>query len=85
LKKIDIDTKLKNYLKIKGIINNLFRPQKVLKDTRIKLPALVYGSENWNIKARDARRRIRAADMKYMKQQNAFGQIIKHTQRMQKI
>jgi hypothetical protein len=40
--------------------------------TRIKLynalavPALLYGSENWTIKARDARR-ITAAEMKYMR------------------
>jgi hypothetical protein len=67
---VDIDNKSNNYLKITGIINNVFRPQKTLKKTRIKLhntlflPALVYGSENWTIKARDARR-IRATEMKY--------------------
>ena len=60
-----------NYLKITGILNNIFRPQKTLKKTRIKLyntlplPVLLYGSETWTIKARDARR-ITAADMKYM-------------------
>ena len=32
-KEVDIDNKLKNYLKI----NNIFRPQKTLKTTRIKL------------------------------------------------
>jgi len=48
------------------------RPQKTLKKTRIKLyntldsPALLYGSEIWNITARDARR-ITAAEMKYMR------------------
>jgi hypothetical protein len=57
--------KLNNYLKITGIINNVFRPKK----TRIKLynmlalPTLLYGSENWTIKSRDARR-ITAAEMK---------------------
>jgi hypothetical protein len=57
-------------LKITGIINNVFRPLKTLKKTRIKLhntltlPGLLYGSENWTIKARDARR-ITAAEMKY--------------------
>jgi hypothetical protein len=56
-------------LKITGIINNMFRQQKTLKKTRIKLystlalPAFVYGSENWTIKARYARR-ITAAEMK---------------------
>jgi hypothetical protein len=59
-------------LKITDIINNVFRPQKTLKKTRIKLyntlavPVLLYGSETWTIKARDARR-ITAAEMKYMR------------------
>jgi len=51
----------------------VFRPQKkTLKKTRIKLyntlalPILLYGSETWTIKARDARR-ITAAEMKYMR------------------
>jgi hypothetical protein len=54
-------------LKITGILNNVFRPQKPLKKTRIKLhntlalPVLLYGSETWTIKASDARR-ITAAD-----------------------
>ena len=67
---MDIDNKLHNYFKITGIINNVFRPQKTLKKTRIKqyntltLPVLLYGSETWTIKARDARR-ITAAEMKY--------------------
>ena len=30
-KELDIDTKLHNYLKITGIINNVFRPQKPLR------------------------------------------------------
>ena len=54
------------------IINNVLRPQKTLKKTRIKLyntlalPVLLYGSETWTIKASDARR-ITAAEMKYMR------------------
>ena len=32
----------------------------------LALPVLLYGSETWNIKARDARR-ITAAEMKYMR------------------
>ena len=49
-------------MKITGIINNVFRPQKILKKTRIKLyntlalPVLLYGRETWSIKARDARK-----------------------------
>ena len=71
-KELDIDNKLHNYLKIIGIINNVFTPQKTLKKTRIKLyntlalPVLLYGSETWTIKAKDARR-ITAAEMKYMR------------------
>jgi hypothetical protein len=59
-------------LKITGILNNVFRPQKTLKKTRIKLyntlalPILLYGSETWTIKARDTRR-ITTAEMKYMR------------------
>jgi hypothetical protein len=72
-KKLDIDNKLHTYLKITGILNNVFRRQKkTLKKTRIKLyntlalPVLLYGSKTWTIKARDARR-ITAAEMKYMR------------------
>ena len=71
MKKLDIDNRLRNYLKITGILNNVFRPQKTLKKTRIKLyhtlalPVLLYGSETSTIKARDARR-ITAAEMKYI-------------------
>jgi len=71
-KELDIDNKLHNYLKITGILNNFFRPQKTLKKTRIKLyntlalPVLLYGSETWTIKARDTRR-ITAAEMKYIR------------------
>jgi len=69
---LDIDSKLNNFLKITGILNNVFRPQKTLKKTTIKLynalalPVLLYGSETGTIKARDARR-ITAAEMKYMR------------------
>jgi hypothetical protein len=50
--KMDIDNKLNNCLKITGIINNVFRPKKILKKTRIKLynrlalPTLLYDREN---------------------------------------
>jgi len=69
---LDIDNKLNNFLKITVIFNNVFRPQKTLKKTRIKLyntlalPVLLYGSKTWTIKASDARR-ITAAEMKYMR------------------
>jgi hypothetical protein len=69
--KVDIDNKLNDYLKIIGFINNMFRPQKTVKKTRIKqyntisLPGLLHRSEKWTIKARDARI-ITAAEMKYI-------------------
>jgi len=50
----------------------VFRPQKALKKTTIKLyntlalPVLLYGNETWTIKASDARR-ITATEMKYMR------------------
>jgi hypothetical protein len=50
----------------------VFRPQRTLKKTRIKLyntlafPVLLYGSETWSLKASDARR-ITAAEMKHMR------------------
>ena len=68
---LDIDNKLNNFLKITGILNNVFRPQKTLKKTRIKLyntlaiRVLLYGSETWTIKASDTRW-ITVAEMKYM-------------------
>ena len=67
-KEVDIDNILNKYLKITGIIINMFKTQK----TRIKLyntlalPGLPYGSENWTIKARDARR-VTEAEMKCMR------------------
>jgi hypothetical protein len=71
-KEMDIDSKMNNYLKTTGIINNMFIPQKTLKKTRLKLystlvlTGLLYGSQNWAIKARDTRR-ITVAEMKYMR------------------
>ena len=92
--KVDIGNKLSNYLKITCIINNMFRAQKALKKTRIKLynavalPALLYGSENWTIKGRDGRR-ITTAEMIYWKKKekkklDILGQIIKQTLRLRR-
>jgi len=52
-----------DYLKITGILNNVFRPQKTLKKTRIKLyntlaiPVLLYGSETWTSNPLKTKRR----------------------------
>jgi hypothetical protein len=85
-KELDIDNKLSNYLKITDFINNVFRPQKTLKNTRIKLynslpcPALLNGSEDRTTKARHARR-ITETEMKYTRKtaEGILGQIIKQT------
>jgi hypothetical protein len=76
-KESDIDNKLCNYLKITGILNNVFRPQKTPKKTTVKLyntlavRVLLYGSETGTVKARDARR-ITAAEMKYMRRTEGY-------------
>jgi hypothetical protein len=58
-------------MKITGIVNTVFRPKKSIKKAIINqnkiLPTLLYGSENWTIKAIDARRTAAAADMKNMR------------------
>ena len=66
-----------NYWKVTGILNNVFRPQKTPKKTRIKLynalalPVLLYDSESLTFKARDARR-ITAAGIKYMRKTTGY-------------
>jgi hypothetical protein len=71
-KEVDVDNTLNKYITVTCITNSMFKPQKTLKKTGIKLcntmalPALTYGSEKWTTKARDARR-ITAAEMKYMR------------------
>jgi hypothetical protein len=79
---VDNDNKLNNYLKITSTINSMFRPQKTLKKTRVKLyntfglPASLYGSENLTIQAREARR-ITATEMKYRRKTAEYICIIK--------
>jgi len=76
-KEVDVDNKFNNYFKITGIINNMFGPQRTLKKTIIKLhstvalPALIYGSENWTIEGRDAKR-ITAAEMKCVRKRVGY-------------
>jgi len=85
---VDIDSKLYKWIKMTGIINNIFRPQKTLKKPRMKLhstltlPVLLYSSENWTIKARDARR-ITAAGMKYMRTTAGYTWTDHETDRLQ--
>jgi hypothetical protein len=62
-----IHSKVSKFLEITGIINNIFKPNKVRKSTKIKLfstlalPMLLYGGESWTIKAKDK------AEMKFMR------------------
>jgi hypothetical protein len=54
-----MDSKMSTFLKVTGIINNIFKPNKVRKNTRIKLystlalPVILYGSDSWTIEAKD--------------------------------
>ena len=60
-------------MKITGITNDMFRPQKTLKKTRIKLysalvlPAGLHGCENWTIRATDTRRKTAGYAWAYYK------------------
>jgi hypothetical protein len=64
-----MNTKLSKYLKITGTVYIMFKTRKTLKTKLIKLyniislSAVLYGSEIWTIKSRDARR-ITAAEVK---------------------
>jgi hypothetical protein len=70
-KEKDTDNKITKFLKITGIINNTFKPNKIQKGTRIKmyttlaLPVLLYGSETWTVKSKD-KSRLTAAEMRFM-------------------
>jgi hypothetical protein len=66
-----IHVKISKFLKITVLINTIFKPSKVQKQTRIQiyntlaLPNLLYGSENCTMKAND-KNRITAAEMRFM-------------------
>jgi uncharacterized ubiquitin-like protein YukD len=68
----DIDIKISKFLKIKGLINTIFKPSKVKQQTRIQvyntlaLPTLFYGSENWTMKANN-KIRITTAEKRFMR------------------
>jgi len=76
-KEVDIDNKLRNYLKIKGVINNMFGPQKNFKRRRTKLyhtptfPTLLHGTENWTIKARNGNG-ITETEIKYARKTTGY-------------
>jgi hypothetical protein len=65
-------SKISKVLKITGIFNVIFKPNKVRKNTRIKLystlalPVLLYVSECWTIEAKDKARLI-SVEIKFMR------------------
>jgi hypothetical protein len=70
-KDVHIDNKLNCYFKITVIVNNMFRTQKTLKETIIKLyntlalPAVLCGSGKRTIKGRKAKKSNRSRDEIY--------------------
>jgi hypothetical protein len=65
-----VTNKLTKFLKITGIINQVLKPSKVQKQTRLRtyntlaIPTLLYISEAWTLKEQD-KARIIAAEMKF--------------------
>jgi hypothetical protein len=68
----DLNMKIANFLKITGIMNQIFKPNLVSKYTRIKIykifarPTLAYGSESWTIQSKD-RKRLISAEMRFIR------------------
>jgi hypothetical protein len=76
-KDVDLSTKILNYNRAMGIINQIFKPSLVQKYTRIKIykslarPIITYGSEAWTICKSD-RTRITANEMKFKKNNRIY-------------
>jgi hypothetical protein len=62
----DLNIKAANFVKVLGIINQIFKPSLVSRHKRIRIyktlarPVLSYGSEAWTIRRTDERRLISA-------------------------
>jgi hypothetical protein len=62
----DLNIKAANFVKVLGIINQLFKPSLVSRHTRIRIyktlarPVLSYGDEAWTVRRTDERRLISA-------------------------
>jgi hypothetical protein len=71
-KDINISTKIRNYNRAMGIINQIFKSSLVQKHTRIKVyktlarPNVTYRSEAWTIRKSD-RTRITANEIKFLR------------------
>jgi hypothetical protein len=68
----DLNIKAVNFVKVLGIINQIFKPTLVSRHTRIRIyktlarPVLSYGSEAWTIRIID-KRRIISAGMRFLR------------------
>jgi hypothetical protein len=68
----DLNIKAANFVKVLGIINQIFKPSLISIHTRIRIyktlagPVLSYGSEAWTIK-RTAERRLMSAEMRFLR------------------
>jgi hypothetical protein len=68
----DLNIKAANFVKVLGIINQIFKPSLVSRHTRICIyktlarPVLSYGSEAWTIRRADEKRLI-SAEMHFLR------------------
>jgi hypothetical protein len=68
----ELNIKAANFVKVLGIINQIFKPSLVSRHTRIRFyktiarPVLSYGSEAWTIRRTDERRLI-SAEMSFLR------------------
>jgi hypothetical protein len=68
----DVSNKLPKFLQIIGIINQVLKPSKVQKQTRLRIyntlaiTTLLHSSETWTLKELD-KSRITAAEMKFLR------------------
>jgi hypothetical protein len=68
----DLDIKAANFVRVLGIINQIFKPSLVSSHTRIRVyktlarPVLSYGSETWTVRRTDERRLI-SAEMRLLR------------------
>jgi hypothetical protein len=68
----NFNIKAENFVKVLGIINEIFKPSLVSRHTRIRVyktlarPVLSYGNEAWTIRRTDERRLI-SAEMRFLR------------------
>jgi hypothetical protein len=71
-KEKDVAIKLSKFLQVTGIINQVLKPSKVQKQTRLRIqnslavPTLLHGSETWTLMKQD-KARIAAAEIKFVR------------------